>query len=296
MKMKYAFASGVGAGLLALIFFVAKVHSEDAPPAATQPATQPSKAEVKKPVSPFTANVKVKFTDEFMLVDSDGLPNHKTAEYPNKNNPNRILKQDYHFKIPLKPKIAEKPTPTRGGPIGVCVNGVPFYNQYNAQRQDAVSGAHAEVFDSCCGHPDQDGRYHYHKYPVCVNTPFKDEENKASALIGFAFDGFKLFGPNCADGKAPTDLDECNGHTTAERGYHYHTTTTAPYMIGSYKGVVETSNFVRPKGGPGGRGGPGGPGGMGPPPGGPEGPGGRGRPPGPPPGMDGRMPPPPPER
>jgi hypothetical protein len=280
MKPTRASLCGIVIALSGLLLLSADAYSDA--PAETQPSTQPS---AKAPDSPFTANVKVKFTDEFILVDSDGIPNHKTAQYPNKDNPNRILKQDYHFKIPLHPKIADKPTPTRGGPIGVCVNGIPFYNQYNAQRQDAVSGAHAEVFDSCCGHPDQDGRYHYHKYPVCVNTPFKDEANKASALIGFAFDGFKLYGPNCSDGKAPTDLDDCNGHTTTERGYHYHTTTTPPYMIGAYKGVVETSNFVRPKGGPGGMMGrpPGQGRPPGPPPGGPGGPDGRGRPPGPPP-------------
>jgi hypothetical protein len=166
---------------------------------------------------PFSDNVKVTFTDEHMIVESDGIPNHETGKFPGPDNPNRILKQSYRFYIPLKPKIADKPTKTPMGPIGVAINGIPFYNQYNKEGQDAVK---VETFDSCCGHPDPMGRYHYHKYPVCIKAPFKDEAGKHSPLIGYAFDGFTIYGPNGADGKPPADLDECNGHSDKERGYH----------------------------------------------------------------------------
>ncbi len=133
--------------------------------------------------------------------------------FPNKDNPNTIKKQDYTFYIPLHPKPAAKPTKTPFGPIGVAINGIPFYNQYNAEGGDAVK---LEVFDSCCGHPDQAGRYHYHKYPVCVKSPFKDPVGQHSPLIGYAFDGYAIYGPNGEDGKPPTDLDECNGHTDTD--------------------------------------------------------------------------------
>ena len=197
----------------------------------------------------FTDNVKLTFRDGFMIVESDGIPNHPTGVFPNRDNPNRILKQHYQFKIPLVPHIAEAPTRTPFGPIGVAINGIPFYNQYNAEGQDAVR---LEVFDSCCGHPDPQGRYHYHKYPVCVKSPFKDPAGKHSPIIGFAFDGFPIYGPNGDDGKPPTDLDSCNGHSDSERGYHYHVTAGYPYIIGAYRGVPERSNFDHPPG----RGGP----------------------------------------
>ena len=199
---------------------------------------------------PFDDNVKVRFTDSLMLVDSDGIPTHKTANYPNRDNPNRILKQNYHFQIPLRPERARETTPLPMGPIGVAINGIPFYNPYNAFRQDAVSGPHAEVFDSCCGHPDPMGRYHYHKYPVCVKSPFRDPRGEHSPLIGLAFDGFAIYGPNDTDGQPAQGLDDCNGHTDEERGYHYHVTTKFPYILGAYRGVVEQSNFDRgPRGG-----------------------------------------------
>lgn len=193
--------------------------------------------------NPFDKNVTVKFTDTHMVVISDGIPTHKTAQFPNPTNPNSILKQNYEFRIPLEPKLAEKPTPTPMGPIGVAINGIPFYNPYTAHGTDAVK---TEVFDSCCGHPDPMGRYHYHKYPVCVKSPFKDEKGKHSPLIGYAFDGFAVYGPNDTTGKPPTDLDECNGHTDEERGYHYHVTDKWPYIIGAYRGVVDQANFHRP--------------------------------------------------
>jgi hypothetical protein len=165
------------------------------------------------------------------------------------------------------------------GPIGVAINGVPFYNPYNAEGQDAAKN---EVFDECCGHPDQLGRYHYHIYSKCVHTSFKDEEGKHSSLIGYAFDGYAIYGPNGDNGKPPADLDECNGHEDKEHGYHYHVTSKFPYIIGGYRGVVDQSNMDRggrdPRGRPVGpiqRPGPGGPGG-------PRGPGGGDRPPGPP--------------
>ena len=145
-----------------------------------------------QPEHPFNKNCKVSFTETMMIVESDGIPNHKTAKYPNADNPNRIEKQHYRFEIPRHPKIADKPTPTPMGPIGVAVNGIPFYNQYNREGQDAVK---LEVFDSCCGHPDPGGRYHYHKFPVCVKSPFKDTPGKHSPLIGYAFDGFGIYGP-----------------------------------------------------------------------------------------------------
>src|SRR5690349_2275052 len=129
--------------ILQAIIIVATVNS-----LASDKTTEPARK------NPFNDNVKVTFTDTLMVVESDGIPNHKTGEFPNANNPNRILKQRYQFKIPLKPRVADKPTRTPFGPIGVALNGIPFYNQYNREGQDAVR---MEIFDSCCGHPDPRG-------------------------------------------------------------------------------------------------------------------------------------------
>ena len=198
---------------------------------------------IAQKISPFDKNVTVTFTDEYMIVESDGIPTHQTGTFPNQYNPNRIQRQNYKFYIPLQPKIADKTTTLPFGPIGVSINGIPFYNPYNAEGRDAVLGPYAEIFDSCCGHPDQLGRYHYHKYPVCVKSPFHDPVGQHSPLIGYAFDGYGIYGPNGEKGVPPTDLDNCNGHTDSIRVYHYHVTAKYPYILGSYRGVVAMQNF-----------------------------------------------------
>lgn len=217
--------------------------------AASRPATQPAalspEERLRRRLSPFDDNVKVTFDDQFMVVESDGIPTHQVGDFPNRGNPNAIRKQNYVFRIPLRPRSRSdgKNTPTPMGPIGVAINGVPFYNPYNAEGNDAVMGPFAEVFDSCCGHPDQLGRYHYHQYPVCVKSPFRDPAGEHSPLIGFAFDGYAVYGPLGEDGKPPSDLDDCNGHSDARRGYHYHVSSKFPYIVGAYRGQVDRANF-----------------------------------------------------
>lgn len=191
----------------------------------------------------FRPNVKLSVDGDTLVVKSDGIPDHTTGDFPNRNNPNTIRKQDYTFRIPLHPRRADRVSPLPMGPIGVAVNGVPFYNPYNAEGQDAAKN---EVFDECCGHPDPMGRYHYHIYPKCIHTSFSDPKGQHSPLIGYAFDGYALYGPNGENGKPPADLDECNGHTDATRGYHYHVTDKFPYLLGGYRGEVDRGNFDGP--------------------------------------------------
>ena len=191
----------------------------------------------------FVGNARVSFEGDTMIVESNGIPNHKTGAFPNASNPNSIREQKLKFYIPMKPQHAKNVTGTPFGPIGVAINGIPFYNQYNGQGEDAVR---LEVFDSCCGHPDQRGLYHYHQYPTCVKSPFKDIAGQHSPLIGFMMDGYAIYGPNGDNGKPPMDLDESNGHWDAKRGYHYHVTKAYPYLIGAYRGTPDPRNFRRP--------------------------------------------------
>jgi hypothetical protein len=95
--------------------------------------------------------------------------------------------------------------------------------------------------------------YHYHKYPVCVKSPFKDDGKQHSPIIGFAFDGFPVYGPwesatqMAKDLTGETAMDVCNGHQDTERGYHYHVTPGRfPYVLGGYHGVVEPTNLRGP--------------------------------------------------
>jgi len=60
-----------------------------------------------------------------------------------------------------------------------------------------------------------------------------------SEIIGFAMDGYPIYGPFSCDGLLPGDLDVCNGHEHDDiAGYHYHTTPVYPYIIGCFHGQV----------------------------------------------------------
>ena len=157
--------------------------------------------------------------------------------------------QDFHFKLPLEPRRGESVTRVPMGPIGMALNGVVFFNPFEAGGMNAIEG-YAEVWlDSCCGHPQQTGVYHYHKFPSCVKTPFPDLGRGHSPVIGFAFDGYPLHGPYEEAGLMARDLkddralDVCNGHSDPKRGYHYHVTPGRfPYLIGGYAGIPEPAN------------------------------------------------------
>ena len=194
-------------------------------------------------------NIRLSHDRHFLIMESQGYPNHPTAVYPNSGNPNSIRVQNFTFRLPLEPKLADHITRLPMGPIGTALNGVVFFNPFEMAGMNAVDGYSEVWLDSCCGHPQQTGVYHYHKYPTCVRSPFKDDGKQHSPVIGFAFDGYPIYGPYESDALMAKDLtneralDACNGHHDDERGYHYHVTPGRfPYILGGYSGVVEPSN------------------------------------------------------
>lgn len=63
------------------------------------------------------------------------------------------------------------------------------------------------------------------------------------AIIGWAFDGFPIYGDNNPDGSTivSSTLDVCNGQADAKFGYRYHTSHDAPYILQCLVG--EVANF-----------------------------------------------------
>ncbi len=139
------------------------------------------------------------------------------------------------------------------GPIGIAANGVVFFNPFDASSQDASS-----IMDYCCGHPAPDYTYHYHKYPICINSPWADEGKGHSPLIGWAFDGFPIYGPYVKAGvmakvaSGAEGLNEFNEHADKERGVHYQVTPGKfPYIFGGFGGVGYPRDVRLGRGGPG---------------------------------------------
>jgi len=195
------------------------------------------------------ANLRISHDRKSLIILSQGYPNHPTAVFPNTGNPNRIAVQKFRFQLPLKPVHSNKITRLPMGPVGVALNGVVFFNPFERGGMNAVAGYSEVWLDSCCGHPQETGVYHYHKYPSCVKSPFSDDGNQHSPVLGYAFDGYAIYGPYeskdtmAMNLKGKQALDVCNGHTDPVRGYHYHVTPGRfPYIIGGYHGVPERSN------------------------------------------------------
>ncbi len=210
-------------------------------------------------------NLLVTFTERHLNIRSRNLPNHPTAVFPDRGrgldgNPNYIQERITTTRIPLQPQENPNRKAMAGGtnengalpkgPIGIAVNGIVFFNPFDhLQTEDAIWR-----LDRCCGHPAPDNQYHYHKYPVCVKSPWSDDGSGHSPLIGFAADGYPIFGPYESQGKLAKDstdnpLNEFNVHFDNERLWHYHVTPGKfPHIIGGYWGVAETR---RRGGGPG---------------------------------------------
>jgi hypothetical protein len=187
---------------------------------------------------------------DFVYIKSNGRPDHKSPYYQGtqwestlyeayngtnskwSQNPNKIANQSFTFKIPVSPKAVTTHSATPLGPIGVSLNGVPFYNQYAGPSQPLTSEINS--FDQYFGHPQMSGQYHYHAEPYYLTTT-----KGSDALLGFLLDGFPVYGP-IENGKAiaNADLDSYHGHTASTVDfpngiYHYHITSTDPYINGS---------------------------------------------------------------
>ena len=144
-------------------------------------------------------------------------------------------------------------------------------------RYDPAFDATTFRIDTHNAHTQANGEYHYHGKP---NALYEDgNANATSPLIGFAADGFPIYGPyfekeanirkalssyQLKVGNRPTgsenpqgaydgtfrddyeyvegagDLDECNG-MTIDGVYGYYITDGFPYVLNCFKGTVDES-------------------------------------------------------
>lgn len=199
--------------------------------------------------SKFQSMVSVTVDGSTVTLRSNGAPDHASPYWGAGNalyeaphagmqvNPNVIATQSFVMRVPASPASGTS-SDTPLGPIGMAVNGVAIFNQYAAGRTPLTSEILS--FDRYNGHPQQTGVYHYHMEPLWLTT-----NRGASSLIGVLLDGFPVYGPREENGSAPSGLDSCNGHThgTADTAdvpggiYHYHVTSTTPYISGCYRGA-----------------------------------------------------------
>lgn len=175
--------------------------------------------------------------------------------------------------IPVSPQMAQSPTPLGTvSKIGMGLDGVPVF----ADAPSVLDTGHMPALDTCGGHVDPGGWYHWHATATDIDTVFEKENVDATcahvkqdqtAQFGYAFDGFALFGSREADGTLPVGLDDCGGHVGPVAGqegevYHYHASESFPNLPTCLVGVVAQDNFTTTAaqgiGSANGKGGPGG--------------------------------------
>lgn len=173
--------------------------------------------------------------------------------------------------IPLTPQMADQVTDLGTvAKVGMGLDGVPIF----ADAPSVLQTGHLPALDTCGGHIDPGGWYHWHATATDIGSAYDEAGVDAScanvtqdvtAQFGYAFDGYAMYGTHDPDGSIPTDLDACNGHFSEGIGYHYNATADFPNLPPCLTGVMAEQNFsTTAKGGVGAAGGPdGGPAGGG---------------------------------
>jgi hypothetical protein len=223
-------------------------------------------------------------TDEFIVVESNGIIHYPYVAM----TPNPLSEQDYTWEVVRYPAVADEPTdlPLLGA-AGIAVNGLPWYGPNEGEFPDPYGDpVYNGIVDDCLGHTAQRGDYHYHALLVSCLTQALDLA-KPDPIIGYAFDGFPIYGPRgCLDDAcdemvefksswvqtgdprtyawdnheyravdSPEYLDECNGRVGPDGTYRYHATTGFPYIASCYRGTPGGSYQDRGNGGGGNPGG-----------------------------------------
>eukprot|EP00462_Mataza_sp_D1_P011412 CAMPEP_0175165612 /NCGR_PEP_ID=MMETSP0087-20121206/27193_1 /TAXON_ID=136419 /ORGANISM="Unknown Unknown, Strain D1" /LENGTH=320 /DNA_ID=CAMNT_0016455029 /DNA_START=70 /DNA_END=1032 /DNA_ORIENTATION=+ len=181
-----------------------------------------------------------------------GCPNHF---YGTGMNPNSPVKGSTTYKIPKSPMLQPAGTTVdlsaQGGAIGLTFAGEQIYSPYGGAKYGATTNYattavknEGDTFDMCGGHSSSNTQvsYHIHIPPSCLLRQLSAQDNAHSPQIGWAFDGFPVYGPRGASGKmmkkctidstAPC-LDECGGIASAYEGYNYRYHIQGPYNNGT---------------------------------------------------------------
>lgn len=177
------------------------------------------------------ANVQtVQYSSSWVYVTTQGIPTYITGPFLD-GNPSLASAQNAIFKLPLTPvQNTGTATATTGGNIGIFINGVALFDYRDGVSWKYSTGAMAggpsggmgdgvwnrdaivaerAGFDCAKGHPAM-GNYHHHQNPSAFNLDltvisnicdiyaadglYAIDSTLHSPLIGFAYDGFPIYG------------------------------------------------------------------------------------------------------
>jgi hypothetical protein len=251
----------------------------------------------------YVSQFEVSEDEKFCTVTSNDIPNYNFNDQT-ANWAEPIATQGIAFTIPRNPKLASAKTElSLLFYNAIMLNGVVLDELSNGcyKPDDAAADKDGNVANGCGlsvdwrlnpmgkvkfgtdshnGHTQPGGLYHYHGNPNALFDP--KETAQGSPVIGFAADGFPIYGPHYIDsktgkmltaksgytlksGERPTgdsspggsydgtyiedyeftnsgSLDECNG-MTVNGHYGYYVTDSYPYVMGCLSGTPNQSFF-----------------------------------------------------
>ena len=149
------------------------------------------------------------------------------------------------FLIPVTP-VAADTIGNLSGNVGISLNG--FQIAARAPVDDILGNWTIAAFDDCGGHVNPNDGYHYHAATGAEGcNSAGTEADGHPALIGYAMDGYGIYGTLTDDDPEAGTLDECNGSEDETRGYHYHASSPETNEhIGCFHGLTTTSADDRP--------------------------------------------------
>ncbi|WP_286264619.1 YHYH protein [Thalassotalea atypica] len=227
------------------------------------------------------------------VFQTNAIPNHDFNDGGNAF-PNNVSAQNDLFEITISPELADQTTDISlsvdnaimlngvkvdllaAGCYGIGNGKVGCHDMNQPWRYDPMHKANGFSVDSHNAHAQADGTYHYHGSPLAL---FEDDSDQISPVVGFAADGYPIFGGNFDDagtvrkaissyrlkaGERPSgegnpggiydgsyrddyefveglgDLDECNG-MNKNGVYGYYITSDFPYVLACFSGTPDSS-------------------------------------------------------
>jgi len=242
----------------------------------------------------FDGELTISLSGDYCVFQTNNIPNHDFND-GTQAFPNNVSAQNNNFQIIAAPSHATSITAlSLVVDNAILLNGVKVdllaaacfgvgdgkigCNDINqAWRYDPMFVANGFLVDSHNAHSQGNGSYHYHGKPNALYLD--DNDSVESPLVGFAADGYPIFGPYFNDngtirkavssfqvisGSRPSstdspggtydgtyrddyqfvagygDLDECNG-MTINGVYGYFITDGFPYVLNCFKGAPDDS-------------------------------------------------------
>ncbi|MDT0595343.1 YHYH protein [Glaciecola petra] len=241
----------------------------------------------------FVGDLSITLEQDKCVFLTNAIPNHDFNDGGNAF-PNDVSEQDDRFEITIAPEKADTTTALSlvydnaillngvkvdilaAGCFGVGDGRIGCNDITTPWRYDPMHPESGFNVDSHNAHAQGDGTYHYHGSPFAL---FADDNSEVSPVIGFAADGFPIYGSyiqidndirkvlssyRLKTGDRPSgdgdpggqyngtfrddyeyieglgDLDECNG-MTVNGEYAYYITDAFPYVLGCFSGTPDES-------------------------------------------------------